>query len=218
MTSKMHILVVDDHPIVRSSIAAFLSDMYNSEDVAEASSCHEAVSLVASGNYSIAIVDLELPDANGTDILHRIYTTCPSIRLIVYTMHEEPWLVRELMNTKAAAIVLKNEDTTELLQAVESVAAGMPYFSQRFIALADERYDLSERALEVIRLIASGLSSKEISQRIFISENTVEYHRKLILKRLGAKNNAHAVSIAINVGLIDWHMLQQPDTDNDSCI
>ncbi|MCM1079566.1 MAG: response regulator transcription factor [Bacteroidales bacterium] len=217
MTVKKRILVVDDHPIVRSSIVAFLSKTYNREDIAEASNCREAVTLAASGSFNIAIVDLELPDANGTDILHRIYATFPSIRLIVYTMHEEPWLIRELMNAKAAAIVLKGEDTMELLTAVESVTAGMPYFSQRFLALADERYDLSERALEVISLIALGLSSREIAQRIFISENTVEYHRKLILKRLGAKNNAHAVSIAINLGLIDGNIQKQPDSGNGSC-
>lgn len=207
MTTQKNILVVDDHPIVRSSIAAFLANTCNSESIAEAAQCKEAVAHAASGNYGIAIVDLELPDAKGTDILHRLHQACPSLRLIIYTMHEEPWLIRELLNAKASAIVLKGEDTMELQTAVESVTAGMPYFSQRFLTLADVSYGLSDRATEVLSLIAMGLSSREIAQRIFVSENTVEYHRKLILRCLDAKNNAHAVSIAIARGLIDGNIL-----------
>lgn len=171
MTTPKNILVVDDHPIVRSSIAAFLANTCNSESIAEAAQCKEAVAHAASGNYGIAIVDLELPDA------------------------------------KASAIVLKGEDTMELQTAVESVTAGMPYFSQRFLTLADVSYGLSDRATEVLSLIAMGLSSREIAQRIFVSENTVEYHRKLILRCLDAKNNAHAVSIAIARGLLDGNIL-----------
>lgn len=90
----------------------------------------------------------------------------------------------------------------ELVAAVESVTTGMPYFSPRFLSLATSKGGLSERALEVLQLIAKGMSSREIAKQIFVSENTIEYHRKLILRHLGAKNNAHAVSIAIAQGLI----------------
>lgn len=213
MTSEKHILVVDDHPIVRRSIAAFLADKFGGRNIAEAADCGQAAALAAGGDYNIAIVDLELPDAQGTEVLHRLYEVCPSLRLIIYTMHEEPWLIRELLNAKAAAIVLKGEDIMELVTAVESVDAGLPYFSPRFQSLAETKNEMSERALEVMRLIARGLSSKEIAQQLFVSENTVEYHRKLILRHLGAKNNAHAVSIAINLGLINANIPQENDQE-----
>lgn len=202
MTELRQIIVVDNHPIVRSSVAAFLLKKCERTVVAEAASCKEAVALAKNGDYAIAIVDLELPDAKGTEILHKMQEACHTLRFIIYTMHEEPWLVRELMEAKAAAIVLKGEDTMELVAAVESVTTGMPYFSPRFLSLATSKGGLSERALEVLQLIAKGMSSREIAKQIFVSENTIEYHRKLILRHLGAKNNAHAVSIAIAQGLI----------------
>lgn len=202
MKKQTRILVVDDHAIVRNSLAAFLSAKCEGVTVTEAASCQEAADIAAEDDHTIAIVDLELPDAKGTEVLHKLQNIRPAMRIIVYTMHEEPWLARELLESKAAAIVLKGEETTELVTAVESVAAGMPYFSPRFLTIAASKVELSERALEVLQLIAKGMSSREIAEQIFVSENTIEYHRKLILRHLGAKNNAHAVSIAIAKGLI----------------
>lgn len=196
------ILVVDDHPIVRKGIAALLCHT-TTATIAEASCAAEAIDISRKQSVDIAVIDLELPDANGLQLITRLRCTMPKTRFVVYTMHEEPWIIDELQDTNVDAIVLKGDDPYELQMAVESVKIGIGYYSSRFKKCADNAPGhLTEREKEVLQMMCDGMSSKLIAEKMCVSENTVEYHRKQILRRIGAKNNVQAVSIALKEGLL----------------
>ena len=196
------ILVVDDHPIVRKGIAALLCHTI-AATIAEASCAAEAIDISRKQSVDIAVIDLELPDANGLQLITRLRCTMPQTRIVVYTMHEEPWIIDELQDANVDAIVLKGDDPYELQMAVESVKIGIGYYSSRFKKCADNAPGrLTEREKEVLQMMCDGMSSKLIAEKMCVSENTVEYHRKQILRRIGAKNNVQAVSIALKEGLL----------------
>lgn len=196
------ILVVDDHPIVRKGIAALLCHT-TTATIAEASCAAEAIDISRKQSVDIAVIDLELPDANGLQLITRLRCTMPKTRFVVYTMHEEPWIIDELQDANVDAIVLKGDDPYELQMAVESVKMGIEYCSSRFKKCADNAPGhLTEREKEVLQMMCDGMSSKLIAEKMCVSENTVEYHRKQILRRIGAKNNVQAVSIALKEGLL----------------
>lgn len=196
------ILVVDDHPIVRKGIAALLCHT-TAATIAEASCAAEAIDISRKQSVDIAVIDLELPDANGLQLITRLRCTMPKMRIVVYTMHEEPWIIDELQDANVDAIVLKGDDPYELQMAVESVKIGIGYYSSRFKKCADNAPGrLTEREKEVLLMMCDGMSSKLIAEKMCVSENTVEYHRKQILRRIGAKNNVQAVSIALKEGLL----------------
>ena len=196
------ILVVDDHPIVRKGIAALLCHT-TTATIAEASCAAKAIDISRKQSIDIAVIDLELPDANGLQLITRLRCTMPKMRFVVYTMHEEPWIIDELQDANVDAIVLKGDDPYELQMAVESVKMGIGYYSSRFKKCADNAPGhLTEREKEVLQMMCDGMSSKLIAEKMCVSENTVEYHRKQILRRIGAKNNVQAVSIALKEGLL----------------
>ncbi len=196
------ILVVDDHPIVRKGIAALLCHT-TAATIAEASCAAEAIDISRKQSVDIAVIDLELPDANGLQLITRLRCTMSKTRIVVYTMHEEPWIIDELQDANVDAIVLKGDDPYELQMAVESVKIGIGYYSSRFKKCADNAPGrLTEREKEVLQMMCDGMSSKLIAEKMCVSENTVEYHRKQILRRIGAKNNVQAVSIALKEGLL----------------
>lgn len=200
--NSARILVVDDHPIVRKGIAALLCHT-TTATIAEASCAAEAIDISRKQSVDIAVIDLELPDANGLQLITRLRCTMPKMRFVVYTMHEEPWIIDELQDANVDAIVLKGDDPYELQMAVESVKIGIGYYSSRFKKCADNAPGrLTEREKEVLQMMCDGMSSKLIAEKMCVSENTVEYHRKQILRRIGAKNNVQAVSIALKEGLL----------------
>lgn len=200
--NSARILVVDDHPIVRKGIAALLCHT-TTATIAEASCAAEAIDISRKQSVDIAVIDLELPDANGLQLITRLRCTMPKMRFVVYTMHEEPWIIDELQDANVDAIVLKGDDPYELQMAVESVKIGIGYYSSRFKKCADNAPEhLTEREKEVLQMMCDGMSSKLIAEKMCVSENTVEYHRKQILRRIGAKNNVQAVSIALKEGLL----------------
>lgn len=197
-----NILIVDDHPIVRRGILALLGGVANAS-IAEAANGSETMRTLQTASIDIAIIDIELPDINGLQLINNIKTMPHAPRIVVYTMHEEPWTIDELMRADVDAIVLKGDDPYELCIAVESVKIGMRYSSARFgQAMGRQNRQLTEREKEVLGMMCDGLSSRQMAERMFVSENTVEYHRKQIMRRIGAKNNAQAVSIAMKTGLI----------------
>ena len=200
--NSARILVVDDHPIVRKGIAALLCHT-TTATIAEASCAAEAIDISRKQSVDIAVIDLELPDANGLQLITRLRCTMPKMRFVVYTMHEEPWIIDELQDANVDAIVLKGDDPYELQMAVESVKMGIRYYSSRFKKCTDNAPGhLTEREKEVMQMMCDGMSSKLIAEKMCVSENTVEYHRKQILRRIGAKNNVQAVSIALKEGLL----------------
>lgn len=200
----MNILIADDHPIVCQGIQALLAHGFQQPTKADcATTAAQALTLAGTEHYDVAIIDIELPDMTGNELIDKLRAHPRPPRIVVYTMHEEAWVIGSLDDTKVTAKVLKGDDPSELITAVESAAMGLRFTSKRF-ADAEQRAagPLTEREREVLAMICQGMKSSEIAERMFVSVNTIEYHRKQIMRRIGAKNNAHAVHIAHRDGLI----------------
>ncbi len=197
------ILIVDDHPIVREGIKALLAEGCQSTRIIEAADSNEAILQVKSTRVGIVVVDLELPGIDGFQLIKEMGQRPFPPRIVVYTMHEEPWTIVRLQQTNINAIVLKGDDPKEIVTAVESVKVGLSYYSRRYTSLIEKSTPLlTPREAEVLTLLGSGYSSRQVANQLFVSENTIEYHRKQILRRLGARNNVHAVTIALQKGII----------------
>ncbi len=197
------LLIVDDHPIVREGIKALMTSVTPAENILQAADGDEARLRVMATRTDIVIIDLEMPGIDGFQLIEFVAQRPFPPRIVVYTMHEEPWTITRLQETKVDAIVLKGDDPREIVTAVESVKAGLTYHSQRFTSLIGSAAPLlTARETEVLTMLADGLSSRQVAERLFVSENTIEYHRRQILRRLGASNNVQAVAIAIRDGLI----------------
>lgn len=200
---SINILIVDDHPVVREGIKALLTASSPAYRYFEAADGSEAMRTVKTQRMDIVIVDLEVPGIDGFQLIEALAQRPFPPRVVVYTMHEEPWTVAQLQEACVSAVVLKGDDPHEIVTAVESAQARLPYYSRRYTTLAEQATPvLTAREAEVLSLLCEGFSSRQVAERLFVSENTIEYHCKQILRRLGARNNVHAATIAIQKGLM----------------
>ncbi len=203
MGNATSILVVDDHEIVGQGIVSLLGDM-GIAAIEHASTATAALSAAAMRQFGIAIIDLDLPDSPGTLLAERIGEVSPATRVIVYTMHEELWVLRDIARLEPAGIVFKSESPQLLKEAVRAVGEGNTYRSPHYQELerGNRRPFLGYSAQQVLELLASGLSSKQIAEKVFRSENTVEYHRKRLMRLFGASNTPQLILKATQMGYI----------------
>ena len=196
MTPRL--IIIDDHPIVARGTANLLSPLSGGECTC-AHSGKEALILVQSAlrthPYTLAIVDLELPDTSGTSLISSLRHLAPALRIMVYTMHEQIWVVKELEQLQVDAIIFKSEPTTSLQLAAEACISGLTYRSPRYQALQAETPVslLSERELDILQLIAD---------RLCLSENTIEYHRKRMMRKLATDNMVELILRAQRQGFL----------------
>ena len=141
----------------------------------------------------------------GLELMKSLRTLSPDSAFIFHTIHDEFWTLRQMLSGGADAIVMKSDDTAELIAAIEQVLNGDSYFSKQYRLACQEMeqyQELSAREIEVLRLIAEGLMTRDIADRLFVSENTIEFHRKRIMRKLGASNMAQLVKNGIAGGYI----------------
>lgn len=202
---KKNILIVDDHPIVSTGLQALIEHTGVYGKIYVANNIASSRLLLKQEDIDIAIIDLELQDANGMELIKYIHQTHISTKILVYTMHEELWTIRQLMKEDADAIVMKGDNPQEVLIALRKIEQGKGYFSQQFMRLINSQdtseISLSNREAEVLEHISNGLSTNDIAQQLNISNNTVEFHRHNLMKKLSANNMAQLVKKAIQLGL-----------------
>lgn len=202
---KKNILIVDDHPIVSTGLQALIEHTGEYGKIYVANNIASSRLLLKQEDIDIAIIDLELQDANGMELIKCIHQTHISTKILVYTMHEELWTIRQLMKEDADAIVMKGDNPQEVLIALRKIEQGKGYFSQQFMRLINSQdtseISLSNREAEVLEHISNGLSTNDIAQQLNISNNTVEFHRHNLMKKLSANNMAQLVKKAIQLGL-----------------
>lgn len=199
------ILVIEDHQIVLLGLSTLLSTCDGIRRVDKAMTAKEAMAMTREHAFDILIIDVELPDMSGFDLLSQLRRICPDVSVIFHSMHEEFWIIKQMMRSGADAIVLKSDDIGELRKAVEHVVAGDSYYSSRYeeYCLAyEQQQELTDRELEVLRAIAEGNKTVEIAERLFVSCNTVEFHRKRLLRKLGASNMAELIKKAMDRGFM----------------
>ena len=210
----MKILLADDHTLVRAGMRALLNELPDMEVVAETGDGQEALRLIAEKRPDLALIDISMPGLNGLDLAARVSKEHPGTRIVILSMHVADEFVRRALLSGAAGYVVKNADRAELEMALRAVARGdmwlSPGVSRRVAeayANAPERVEgpfevLTPRQLEVLQLIAEGLSTKEIAARLDLGVKTVETHRAELMQRLGIHGVAGLVRYAIRAGIV----------------
>jgi DNA-binding NarL/FixJ family response regulator len=205
-SKSIRILAVDDHPLLRSGIAALLATQADMSVIAQASNGKEAVEKFRALRPDITLMDLQMPEMNGLDAMIAILREFPEARIIVLTTYTRDVEVLRAMKVGARAYLLKTLLDKELLDTIRAVHAG-----KKMLA-AEASYELAEHStdddltpgeVEVLRLIAAGNANKEIAAQLSLTEDTVKGRVKNILSKLGANDRTHAAMIGVKRGIIE---------------
>lgn len=206
---KAKILLVDDHTLILQGIKHVISQMPEIEMVYTASSGAEAMLLIDMQPFDIYLLDVELPDTNGFNLIEKILQKYPEARILINTMHEEIWTLKRLTKTPISGAILKSADINELILAIQTILKGGHYLCKRFKSILKRMHmeecikeQLTLREMEVLQAIAKGYSTREIADLLHVSNNTIESHRKSLMSKLDAKNAVDLVLKAINLGII----------------
>ncbi len=212
MSKRTRIVIVDDHPLVLAGLARILSVSDELEVVATATSGLQALQQLKALQVDVLMTDLDMPKMSGLELVKQARELFPELHVLVLSVHNDPTLIKALMQAGANGFVVKTAPGEEILRAVQSVAQGTPFYSADVTdALLRQHTEtnvqsgpkLSERELEVLQLVASGYSTKEISEKLFISVRTVETHRLNMMKKLDVKNVAGLIRYGLKHGLVD---------------
>ena len=202
----IRILTVDDHPLLREGIAFLVKSQQDMELVAEASDGEEAIEQFRRHRPDVTLMDLRMPNLNGTEAISRIRNEFPDAKIIVLSTYGGDVQVLRAIKAGARGYIVKGHVHRELLDAIRSVHAGHKRIPPEIAAeLAEHAADdqLSSREIDVLRLIGAGNANKQIADKLSIGETTVKSHITNILSKLGANDRAHAVTIALRRGIIE---------------
>jgi DNA-binding NarL/FixJ family response regulator len=207
MESKLKVLLVDDHALVRRGFRRMLEDEPTFEVVGEASDGLEAVESAERLAPDVIVMDCALPQINGIEASRRILQKRPKTAILMLSMHSEDTLVRQALEAGAKGYVLKNAMDLDLVSAIKGVAEGKTVLDpqiERSGNLKGERdTGLTPRELEILQHIVAGKSNKEIASELNLSVNTVSVHRANIMDALGIHKTAELVVYAIRNGLVN---------------
>jgi DNA-binding NarL/FixJ family response regulator len=209
-------MIADDHPLVRSGLRSLLEREGEFQVVAEAGDGYVAIDLALEHRPDIVLLDVGMPRLNGTDAAQRISEKLPATRVVILSMHSDEAYVLKALKAGARGYLLKASPEADVLAAVRAVAAGHAYFSPAITKLlvddyvgelrrrgVEDSYDLlSLREKEILQLLASGRSNREIAEMLHISVTTAESHRSNILQKLHLHSLADLILYAVRKGLI----------------
>jgi len=212
----IRVLVADDHPLIRSGLRALLERDGEFLVVAEASDGYEAIELAAAHEPDVILLDVGMPRLSGTDAAQHICAKAPNARIVMVSMHSDEGYVLRALKAGARGYLLKASPEADILAAVRAVAAGNAYFSpsitkilvEEYVTEARRRgvedsYDLlTLREKEVLQLLASGKSNREVADLLHISVPTVETHRENIFKKLHLHSLPDLILYAVRKGLV----------------
>jgi DNA-binding NarL/FixJ family response regulator len=204
--TPIRILAVDDHALLRKGIAALINAEPDMELVAQAANGREAIAAFKTHEPDVTLMDLQMPEMSGIECIIAIRSAFPHARVIVLTTYPGDVQVVRALKAGARAYLLKGQVDTELPEVIRAVHAGQKRIPPEIAAeLAEHTADvgLSAREIDVLRLIATGNTNKEIACKLFIAEETVKSHVTNILAKLQANDRTHAVTTAVKRGIIE---------------
>lgn len=208
------VLLADDHALVRRGVRAFLATQPDLQVVAEAATGAETVTRAAEHRPDVALVDLQMPDPDGVEAIRRLTRVSPGTRVVVLTSYEADSDVLPALRAGALSYLLKDASPEELAHAVRAAAAGEavlhPRVATRVVVsmhglrgqVPDAFRELTDRELEVLRLLADGLSNRDIAARLVIGEKTVKTHVSAILAKLAVTDRTQAAAYAWRHGVL----------------
>jgi len=215
----MQLIIVDDHPLFREGLKTIVSRDHRYSVVAEAGNGKDGVALGREHRPDIMLVDISMPGKNGIQVIRELKEATPKTRFIVISMHSEADYIVEAFRAGAMGYLVKESAASNLIKGLETVARGDMFLdsalSQEVVfkllqsksedrnGSTDPYSTLTAREQEVMRLLAEGLTSKDVASKLFISPKTVENHRTNLMKKLGLNSTVELIRYAARLGLID---------------
>lgn len=212
-TAKLKILIVDDHQILIDGIEAMLQDVDNFEVVNKLLDGKLALSYLANNQVDILLTDLYMPKMTGIELTQKVKKDFPDVKVLALSVSYDVSIVHDLMDAGISGFILKTIGRGELIEAINEVSKGNVYFSRevsneilRSLAnrndLEEETYRLTDREIEILKLIAQEYSNADIAKQLYISERTVETHRKNIYRKTNTKTIVGLIKYAVERKLI----------------
>ena len=222
MAEKIPIVIVDDHPLFREGLKTIIGRNQHYDVVGEAGSGKEGLEMARRTKPGLMIVDLSLPDMNGIQLTRKLRSELPETSIIIVTMHAKVDYISEAFQAGATGYVIKESAAEGLLKGIETVLKG-DYFLDSAVSsqvvqtlmklpgketkITDVHYaSLTAREQEILRLLAEGMSAREIAEKLCISPKTVENHRSNIMNKLDLHSTLELVRYAARLGLIDMDL------------
>ncbi len=205
-STPVRILIVDDHPVVLAGLTSMLGTQAGIEVVGSAAGGEEALDILRLKPADLVLLDLRMPGMNGIDTLHALKRAKINVRVIILTSFETDEDIYRAVQAGAQGYLLKDAPQSDMIEAIWAVHAGRRYFPRHIASRLAERMmrtSLSARELEVLVLIARGLTNKEIGSALQISGNTVRNHVNSIIDKLEVADRTEAATTAIHRGIID---------------
>lgn len=211
MANEINVFLVDDHQMFLDGLESLLKDESIIKIVGKAANGREALDLIDK-TVEVVLMDISMPEIDGIEFNKLIKLKFPNINTIAVSMHNDAKILDKLIKADINGYLLKNAEKSELLEAITTVIEGDNYFSDEVKITyqeslfkrensQDQTPELSKREIEVLGEIVNELTAKEIAEKLFISQHTVESHRKNMLSKLGARNTAGLVKYALENGL-----------------
>jgi len=209
----MNILIIDDHKVVIDGISNILNKQSNVSSVTAANSSEEGLKHIEQDEFDLLLLDINLPKINGIEICQKAKKMKPSLPILALSMHHEPAIIQKMIKAGANGYLLKDSGSDELLKAIKSINDEGQYFSesvgksmlQSWSGATDisNTPKLTRREKEVLELIINEKTTEEIGKLLHIQETTVTTHRQNLLSKLGARNTAGLVRIAMELNLLN---------------
>jgi DNA-binding NarL/FixJ family response regulator len=209
----MRILIADDHPIFRAGLKETLLKQSDVDAVGEADNGHKALELARRQRWDVVVLDITMPGKDGLEVLQELRRERPKVPVLILSAHPEDQLALRLLKAGAAGYLTKDKSPEVLLKAVRRLAHGGKYVSESLAEQAVSKltsdttkplYEtLSDREYQVLRMIASGRTIKEIGKELFLSVRTVSTYRARLLEKMNMKTNAEIIRYALQNKLVD---------------
>jgi len=210
----VRLIIADDHRLFREGLANLLSDSKDIEIIAEAENGIDVIEKAKELNPDVIVMDIGMPLLNGVDATVRLFKELPAIKVIALSMHSEKQYIKGMLEAGASGYLFKNCAYDELIEAIHTVNAGKKYLSDKITEIMIQDYlgkeermsesdsELTERESEILKLIAEGVPTSEISELLFVSVKTIGTHKQHLLEKLNLKTSTDLVKYAIKKGII----------------
>lgn len=212
MVKKSKIIVVDDHSFFRKGVIMVVNRFKNAEIIGEASNGVELLKLLQILTPDIILMDIKMPEMDGIEATRKVLDSYPEMKIIAFSMFGDEEYLESMINAGIQGFLLKNAETEDMERALNTIANGQQYFSEEFLPYFTKNFlskdanntnvSLTKRELEILQLVAQGLSNQDIADKLFLSIRTITSHRANLNSKTGSKNTVNLLTYAIKNKLI----------------